>query len=209
MIMKFLPFVIGMMVVASCTSIYVDGELRNLSVRYESGGIRPESGAIFSIGTDYRQSFATAKNRLRAAGFQISDANLASGIITLTSTQNSLISCGTVTIGELDNPKSFAANVADAVMEVPAEGGGSTFVRRAMAVQSEVSISIGVDPEQQGAIFASINEGHLARLTLTQILNNVSVYSETIQFSGNSAGQFRRRVVCGSAGRIREILQGN
>jgi len=209
MIIRFCKVWIGVMLaglLTACGTILVDGERRDLTVRYGRADIPVESGALFAVGDDYRHAFNGARRALSLAGFDIISADLRLGLIEIGSNSVSMVHCGTIATGPLDNPNIFPANTPTAILEVPAEGGGSTFVRRSVTVRSTATVEIAVDPAQANAAFARVSENHTVRLALTNLTNGDEIYDQTIQFSGSQPGKFQRGVICGSAQYVREIL---
>ena len=197
------------LIVASCDTHTVDGELRDLSVRYAPPSLEAEDGSLFKIGSNYRTSFNTSLNRLRGAGFKIISADAATGEIRAESNANNLITCGRLSVGERGSPNIFPANAELAVIEVPAGPGRSSFLRRQVAVHTTVDIRLGVVSGRNDAVFASIGESHVVNISLAQVTDGQEVYDQTVQFSGGEIRRFRRGIECGSSGEVRAIILGN
>ncbi len=193
--------------VSSCDIYIVDGESRNLALRYVQPNITPENGAIFRIGDDYNKSFSAAQKDLRGAGFSIISANAQTGMIEVASNLNATIDCGQMAVGENGALRVFDANSNAAAIEVPIDE-SSSFVSRQVLVSSTASISIGVDASQNNAVFASISESHTVNLSLQDFNDDSTLFSQTLQFSGTGTVRFGRGLVCGSARYVRATLGG-
>ena len=212
MIERLLKILVGSafaLTVAGCNTHTVDGELRDLSIRYSRPSLATEDGSLFKVGSNYRTSFNTSLSRLREAGFKVISVDAATGEIRAESNANSLIACGRMSVGSRGNSNIFPANVELAVIEVAAGPGQSSFLRRQVGVHTTVDIRMGVVSDDDSAVYASISQSHIVKLTLTQAADGQEVYDQTVQFLGSETRRFRRGIECGSSGEVRAIILGN
>ena len=123
------------------------------------------------------------------------------------STDPNLLTCGELQSGPVGKVPPYAANSPLAIIEVPSEDAGSTFVRREFSSLSEITIRFSVDPEQDNAVFATISELHNATIRMSQLTDGSAFYDETIAFDGTTRGRFTRGVTCGSARAMRVAIR--
>lgn len=195
---------------SGCSSTrFVDGETRDLSIRYERPAAVGEDGSLFKVGSNYRASYAQTLRRLRQSGFEITSSEVALGEIRAESNEVNLVDCGNIGVGNKGSSTIFPANAAVSLLEVPAGAQASTFLKRQFKSHTTVIVRLGVSSQENGAIFAAVRESHTASLVLTQAGNDSVVYEQSLQFAGNETGVFRRGIVCESSGEVREIILGN
>jgi len=192
---------------SACEMRVVDQQLRDVATYYDDARRTPEDGTPIAIAGTYEAAFEHVLGKLQAKNFQIISADAESGVIIARSANPKLIACGELQSGPLGVAALYAANAPVAIIEVPAEGSGATFVRREFISASEITIQISADPAQDGAVFASISEIHNATIRMTQLTDGSVFYNQTIAFDGINRERFDRGVTCGSARAVRATIR--